>query len=358
VSVGILLGFEQFTSGFPRKLESRRYFVNVRRLMILFVAGLGLNAYAQIACTGEKSKVPVYKNVVIVVEENQSFEDVIRKDSKMPYLNELAARGGLAHRYYANTHPSMNDYFILTAGRRGTSLPYGLADTFGGIVSGDNVASILTRHDKSWKAYAENLPRTGYVEDGGDPHGLYVKRHNPFAYLKSVVEPASGLSQRENIVPFKQFAADVKDNKLPNYSFVVPNLVNDAHDNPKTRRLARCGDEESLQVADDWLKKNIKPLLDSESFQKDGLLIIVFDEACDTGSKKDGSLSPKQSGGGGGHIAGVLVGAHLPETGCVSDTIFHHESILRLSLRALGVEEFPGAAATAPDLGEFFVAEH
>ena len=65
-----------------------------------------------------------------------------------------------------------------------------------------------------------------------------------------------------------------------------------------------------------------------------------------------------QSGGGGGHIAGVLVGAHLPETGCVSDTIFHHESILRLSLRALGVEEFPGAAATAPDLGEFFVAEH
>lgn len=332
--------------------------MNVRRVMILFVAGLGLNAYAQIACTGEKSKIPVYKNVVIVVEENQSFEDVIRKDSKMPYLNELAARGGLAHRYYANTHPSMNDYFILTAGRRGTSLPYGLADTFGGIVSGDNVASILTRHDKSWKAYAENLPRTGYVEDGGDPHGLYVKRHNPFAYLKSVVEPASGLSQRENIVPFKQFAADLKDNKLPNYSFVVPNLVNDAHDNPKTRGGSACGDEESLQVADDWLKKNIKPLLDSESFQKDGLLMIVFDEACDKGSKKDGSLGPKQSGGGGGHIAGVLVGAHLPETGCVSDTIFHHESILRLSLRALGVEEFPGAAATAPDLGEFFVAEH
>jgi phospholipase C len=358
VSVGILLGFEQFTSGLPRKLEARRYFVNVRCLMILFVAGLGLNAHAQIACTGEKSKIPVFKNVVIVVEENQSFEDVIRKDSKMPYLNELAARGGLAHRYYANTHPSINDYFILTAGRRGTSLPYALADTFGGIVKGDNVASILTRHDKSWKAYAENLPRTGYVEDGGDPHGLYVKRHNPFAYLKSVVEPASGLSQRENIVPFKQFAADVKDNKLPNYSFVVPNLVNDGHDNPKTRRLARCGDEESLQVADDWLKKNIKPLLDSESFQKDGLLIIVFDEACDQGSKKDGSIGPKKSSGGGGHIAGVLVGAHLAETGCVSDTIFHHESILRLSLRALGVEEFPGAAATAPDLGEFFVAEH
>jgi len=329
--------------------------VNFRRFAILLIAAFGIHAHAQIACTGEKSKIPLFKNVVIVVEENQSFEDVIRKDSKMPYLNELAAQGGLAHRYYANTHPSINNYFILTAGRRGTSLPYALADLFNGIVGGDNVASILTRHEKSWKAYAENLPRTAYIAEGGDPQGLYVKRHNPFAYLKSVVEPVSGLSQRENIVPFKQFSSDLKDNKLPNYSFVVPNLFNDAHDNPKTRKASACGDDESLQTADDWLKKNIKPLLKSDSFQKDGLLMIVFDEACDKGPKKDSSLGPKQRGGGGGHIAGVLVGAHLPEGGCVSDTIFHHESILRLSLRALGVKEFPGAAATAPDLGEFFV---
>jgi acid phosphatase len=221
-------------------------------------------------------------------------------------------------------------------------------------VSGDNVASILTRHGKSWKAYAESLPRAGYVGDDSGPERLYAKRHNPFAYLKSVVEPNS---QRDNIVPFTQFAADLKANKLPNYSFVIPNLVNDAHDNPKTRKGASCGDVESLAVADDWLKTNIKPLVDSESFQKDGLLLIIFDEACDKGPKKDGSLNTSQKKGGGGHIAGVLVGAHLPSTGCVSDTVFNHESILRLTLRALGVKEFPGAAESAPDLGEFFVTD-
>jgi len=330
--------------------------LNFRRLVILVTAIFVGHAHAQNVCTGEKSKIPLFKNVVIVVEENQSFEDVIRKDSRMPYLNELAAQGGVAHRYYANTHPSINNYFFLTTGKRATGLPYALADLFNGIVGGDNVANILMRHQKTWKAYAENLPRTGYVLEGGDPHGLYVKRHNPFAYLKSVVEPASGLSQRDNIVPFKEFSSDLKDNKLPNYSFVVPNLFNDAHDNPKTRKASVCGDEESLKTADDWLKKNIAPLLKSDSFQKDGLLMIVFDEACDRGPKKDSSIGPKQSSGGGGHIAGVLVGAHLPAGGCVSDTIFHHESILRLSLKALGVEEYPGAAATAPDLGEFFVA--
>jgi len=334
-----------------------RSYKSVNRLLILLIACLGSNSTAQIACPGEKSKIPVFQHVVIVVEENQSFEDVIRKDSKMPYLNELASRGGLAHRYYANTHPSINDYFILTTGRRGTSLPYALADTFGGIVSGESVATILTRHGKSWKAYAENLPQAGYIGTDSGPGRLYARRHNPFAYLRGVVDPSPGGGQRENIVPFTRFAADLKDNKLPNYSFVIPNLVNDAHDNPRTRRGAACGDDESLKTADDWLKTNIKPLVDSPSFEKDTLLLIVFDEACDKGGKKDGSLNMSQKKGGGGHIAGVLVGAHLPSTGCVSDTVFNHESILRLTLRALGVNEFPGAAETAPDLGEFFLPE-
>src|SRR5882757_598292 len=330
---------------------------NTRCFLIFLVTTFGFNVHAQVPCTGDKSKIPLFRNVVIVVEENQSFEDVVRKDSKMPYLNDLAARGALAHRYYANTHPSINDYFILTAGRRGTSLPSALADTFGGIVSGENVASILTRHGKSWKAYAENLPQAGYIGTDSGPGRLYARRHNPFAYLRSVVDPAPSGGQRDNIVPFTQFAADLKDNKLPNYSFVIPNLVNDAHDNPRTRRGAACGDDESLKTADDWLKMNIKPLVDSPSFEKDTLLLIVFDEACDKGGKKDGSLNMSQKKGGGGHIAGVLVGAHLPSTGCVSDTVFNHESILRLTLRALGVNEFPGAAETAPDLGEFFLPE-
>lgn len=327
------------------------------RLLLTTAMALGAAAQAQVACAGDKSKIPGFRNVVVVVEENQSFEDVIRKDSKMPYLNELAAQGGLALGYYANTHPSINNYFILTAGRRATSLPYPLADTFGGVVNGENVASILSRHGKSWKVYAESLPRAGSLDSDPGPERLYAKRHNPFAYFKSVVEPAAGTNPRENMVTFTQFAVDRKAGKLPNYSFVLPNLINDAHDHPKTRKGAACGDGDSLAAADNWLKANLKPLVDSESFQKDGLLLIVFDEACDKGSKKDNRLNPVQKSGGGGHIAGVLVGAHVPAAGCVSDTVFNHEAVLKLSLKALGVEEFPGLSAKAPDLGEFFVDE-
>jgi hypothetical protein len=219
----------------------------------------------QIACTGGDEDTSVQKQSLWL--RKTRFLDVIRR-TRDAIPERTGGAGRIGTSLPRTLIPRSTTIFLSLRDDGGTCF-YGLADTFGGVVSGDNVASILTRHDKSWKAYAENLPRTGYVEDGGDPHGLYVKRHNPFAYLKSVVEPASGLSQRENIVPFKQFGPDLKDNKLPNYSFVVPNLVNDAHDNPKTRRLRDAAMKESLRVADDWLKKNIKPLLDSESFQKD-----------------------------------------------------------------------------------------
>jgi hypothetical protein len=37
-----------------------------------------------------------------------------------------------------------------------------------------------------------------------------------------------------------------------------------------------------------------------------------------------------------------------------SDQLLHHETTLKLWLRALGIQQFHGLAATAPDAREFF----
>lgn len=321
------------------------------KLAILLYLG-SLPALAQTPCKGTPTVVPQVKHVFVVVEENQSYEDIIGNPD-MPYLNELAAHGGLARQYYANTHPSINNYFDLTSGRRGTGLPGFSADIFRGTVAGDNVASLLTKHGKTWKSYAEDLPSAGYV---GDNQGLYAKRHNPFAYYQSVLndKAPSGQSQKEQIVPFQQFTADWKSGHLPEYSFIIPNLFNDAHTNSRTHKNAPCRDPESLRVADHWLQEHLKPVIETESFRKDSLLILVFDEACDAGSKADRRYDKSQSRGGGGRIPMILVGAGIPAEGCVSDTVFHHESALKLSLKALGVGEFPGNSRNAADMGEFF----
>jgi len=322
-------------------------------MLLVYILWLGgLPAKAQTACQGTPSVLPQVQHVFVVVEENQSYDDVIGNPD-MPYLNQLASHGGLARQYFANTHPSINNYFYLTAGHRGTSLPGFSADVFGGTVAGDNIASLLTKHGKTWKAYAEDLPGVGYV---GDNQGLYAKRHNPFAYFTSVLndKTPSGKSQKDQIVPFQQFTADWKSGHLPEYSFLVPNLFDDAHTNSRTRRSAACRDPESLRVADHWLVQNLKPVIETETFRKDSLLVIVFDEACDQGSKADSHFDPKRPRGGGGRIPVVLVGAGIPADGCVSDTVFHHESVLKLSLKVLGINEFPGGSGNAPDMGEFF----
>jgi len=320
--------------------------------LVAFLAVFGLTAGAQTPCKGTPASVPQVQHVFLVVEENQSFDDVIGNPD-MPYLNQLASQGGLARQYYANTHPSINNYFYLTSGHKGTSLPWFSADVFKGPVLGDNIASLLTKHGKSWKAYAEDLPGVGYV---GDNQGLYAKRHNPFSYYQNVLDDKtpSGKPQREQIVPFQQFTSDWKGGHLPDYSFIIPNLIDDAHNNPRTGKGSACRDPESLRQADHWLEQNLKPVVDTDSFHKDSLLIVVFDEACDRGSKADAHFTPRQRKGGGGRIPVVLVGVGIPSDGCVSDTVFHHESALKLALRALGVNEFPGASGSAPDMGEFF----
>src|SRR6185312_2571768 len=107
----------------------------------------------------------------------------------------------------------------------------------------------------SWKSYAENLPAVGSLQNYADD---YVRYHNPAAFMSDVVNDAT---QRNNLVPFTQFAMDLASNALPNYAMVIPNLCNDAHN---------C----SLATADNWLRTNIDPLVKNAGFQRDGLLII------------------------------------------------------------------------------------
>ena len=256
-----------------------------------------------------------FGHVFVVTEENTDYVDVTT--SSMPYLMGLAAQYGLATQYYANTHPSIGNYFELATGQIITN-----NDGYSQIVSVDNIVRELVAAGKTWKSYAEDLPSVGYT--GGDV-GNYARKHNVFALLSDV---ANDPAQTNRLVPFTQFATDLANGTLPTFSNIVPNLCNDAHD---------CG----LDVADSWLQTNIAPLIASPVFQQDGLLIIVFDEAGGDNTN------------GGGRIVWVAVSPKAKRA-YQSTTLYQHPSTLRLILKGLGVSVFPGAAASAPDMTEFF----
>ena len=256
-------------------------------------------------------------HIVVVVEENASFGGVIGNPA-MPYLNGLATQYGLATEYYANTHPSIGNYFMLTVGNVVTN-----DNAFSRVVGDDNIVRQLVATGKTWKSYAEDLPSPGYT--GGDTGG-YARKHNVFALLADVVNNPAQVS---NLVPFTQFSADLAASALPNYSVVAPNLCNDAHD---------C----SLTTADGWLQTNIGPLLSSTQFLRDGLLIVVFDEGPDSDVTR-----------GGGRVAWIAASPRS-KRGYRSSVFYQHQSTLRLTADLLGLPVLPNGSAGAPDMREFF----
>jgi phosphatidylinositol-3-phosphatase len=287
------------------------------RYSAVFTACLLLVA---IGCGGGSSRgsgpPPASAKVFLVVEENHSYSDVIG-NSAMPYLNGLASKFAVGTQYFANTHPSIGNYFMLATGVIESN-----NDAFAGTVSDDNVVRELLKAGKTWRSYAESLPSAGYL--GGDT-GDYLKHHNPVTYFSDVI----GTPQASNVVPFAQFSSDVASGSLPDFSFIVPNIMHDAHNG-------------TLAAADQWLQANLDPLVTSNGFQNNAVLIIVFDESEVTDSAH-----------GGGHVAFVIVGPQI-KPGLQSTRLYQHESTLRLVLSTLGVTTFPGNSASAPQMGEFF----
>jgi phosphatidylinositol-3-phosphatase len=272
-------------------------------------------------------KIPVVAHVFVLVEENHSYNSVIG-NSAMPYTNSLAQKYALATQYYANRHNSLPNYFMLTVGDLVTT-----NDLFTGTVSQNNVVRALTSAGKSWKVYAESLPQPGFTAASNAP---YARDHNPFTYFSDVVNSSS---QTANIVPFTQLATDLQNGTVPDYAMIVPDLSNDGHDCPG--EAGNCTDTQKLSNIDDWVKNNIGPLINGSALQN-SVLIYTWDE----GDVNDMANQ-------GGHVATILVSPKV-RAGFQSKTMYQHQSALKLSMQLLGVTDFPGAAASATDMTEFF----
>src|SRR6266566_455372 len=274
----------------------------LRQIFALSILGLLI-----CALQARGQTLPQFGHVVIVPLENHGYSQVVGSSS-MPYLNSLIAKYGLATNYHADTHPSIGNYFMLTAGQIITNddgqTPSSLP------LSVDNIALEVQNAGKTWKDYPETS-------------GNYIVRHDPLQYFTNI--------NSANLSDFSQFPTDLANHALPNFSFITPNGCNDAHD---------CG----LSTADSWLQSNIDPLVKSTYLQPggDGLLIIVFDE--DNGSE-------------GNHVACVIVSPLLVSAGFQSNNSYKHENALQLMTAALGLNTSGlGAAAKAANMSEFFHA--
>ena len=235
------------------------------------------------------AQVPRPNYVVIVIEENHSYNQIIG-NSSAPYINSLAndTLGLLFTQSYAITHPSQPNYIWLFSGDNqgvtNDNVPSGLPFTT------NNLGAELLKNGYSFKGYSEDLPSVGYT---GNSSGAYARKHSPWINWQD--SPTNGIPSSLN-VPFSDFPTNYI--ALPWLSFVIPNLNHDMHDG-------------SVAAGDTWLKNNLDGYIQWAK-KNNGLFILTFDE-------DDGSSS--------NHIATIFVG-QMVKSGTFNNKI-NHLNILR-----------------------------
>lgn len=271
---------------------------------------------------------PTIGHVVTVVLENTSWETVRSRSGQaaMPFLSGLASSGVALDRMFGVDHNSLTNYVAMTSGHTSTATTKAncpLYDCVYESPADTNLGDQLEAAGRTWKAYLDGMPApcTRPVEGGGDPyqHG-YATRHNPFVYYRDVVSDPARCAAHD--VPFSDFATDLGAGTLPDWSLVVPDTCNDAHDGGTA-----CG----LDDADRWLAANIGPLLSDPAFTSDGMLVVTFDES--VGTDHRGCCTNAV----GGHIHTVVWSPKITIPGRTSAVAYSHFSLLRTVEQLFGL---------------------
>ncbi|CAN5842714.1 hypothetical protein BH11MYX2_BH11MYX2_10310 [soil metagenome] len=316
----------------------------------LFVAGLALaactvntsgNVVGQ-TCSPLSATTPAQSalessfqgTVFTIVLENKSRSQLLNSaDAK--YFQSLVAQGALAKGYSdALVHPSEPNYIWMVSGQN-----FGILDddepTAHHLATTSHLADQIEKVGKTWKTYQESMGEPCQVVS----HGLYAVKPNPFVSFDDIVgwDGTNFTRQQrclDHVVDYSQFDADLAADKVPDYVFITPNMINDMHDG-------------SIADGDKWLSTEVPKILSSPAYLNGGVLFITADEgkgrsATDWTQDDDPpflALSP------------------LAKAGYVSDAPYDTTSYLKTVQAILGVDPLPcgdaqdvSAAVTMDDL--------
>ena len=261
--------------------------------------------------------VPRFDHVVIVIEENHDYSQIIGSSSAS-YINSLAAGGALMTQSHALTHPSQPNYVAFFSGSTQgvtTDSVYPHSQ-----FTAPNLGAKLLAAGFTFSGYSETMPSVGF--DGasaGTSPATYQRKHNPWVDWQdaSIPLPANKLPPSVNQPYAGYFPAATAYATLPTLSIVVPNQLDDMHDG-------------TIAQGDAWLQANLGAYA-TWCRSHNSLLVVTFDE---------------NDGTSGNHIVTIFTGASVM-SGQYSQTIDHY-NVLRTLEDMYGLPHTAGSATAAP----------
>ncbi|MGH3627790.1 MAG: alkaline phosphatase family protein [Sciscionella sp.] len=252
---------------------------------------------AQAAAPRHSASVPHYSHVVVVMEENHGYGQIIGNPAA-PFENAIARSGVNFTDAHAEYHPSQPNYLEFFSGStHGVSDDHCITNR----LHDPSLGGQLRAAGTTFTGYADGLPKPGsLICESGD----YRRYHNvPLAFSDV---PAS------SVVPFSQFPRG-RYAQLPAVSWVTPNYAHDMHNG-------------TVAAGDAWLRANLGGYA-RWATDHNSLLIVVFDEDDDSG--------------GTNHIPAILSGAHLKTGGNTSSIT--HDTLLALIEDSFGLPRLGNA---------------
>lgn len=331
------------------------------------------------ATTPADLAIPRYDHIIVIIEENKSYQQVINQ-SFAPNTNNYAKQYGVAINYYGVVHPSEGNYVAMIGGSTfgihdddayyctpkssdpncGSDLDLTYVQPYvNHTINSRNLVDQLEDHGLTWKGYYENLPAGGYTTGAkivnagpndpntGRPVALYAAKHNGFINFADVQNNQKRLA---NIVDFNQLDADLQSGNLPNFSHIVPNQCNEMHGasicpagpsgtsavtDPNLRAIVQAGDTQigtlvnRITSSSFWSKGNNAIILawDEDNF------VAPFTQGC------CGYDPTSPANFGGGLIPMVVITNNGPR-GVKDQTPYNQYSLLRTVEDAFGIHEY------------------
>lgn len=271
---------------------------------------------------GTESKPGTYKHVIWIFMENQSYGTIIGSP-QAKYINAVAGECGLATGYHNVTHPSLPNYIAATSGLPYSAL-HGFLPDCGPGGSCQTPARSIFAQGETWRAYDESMPSACDRANAGN----YAVRHNPAVYYTTLRGCAS------SDVPYSQLAADLAHNRLPAFSFITPNLIDDMHNGTVAQGSA-------------WLSRNLPVILGSSEYRNGSTVVFVTWDEGEGGHYAAGEQCATNTSDVSCRVATLVISPSTKQ-GTRSGALFSHYSLLATTEQLLHLAKLglAGSAAT------------
>ncbi len=286
------------------------------------------------------------QHVVVVIEENHSYSQIIGDVTDAPYINNtLVGQGGLLYSgSYSPEHPSQPNYLDLFSGSNqgitGDYLPSAPQYTEP-LANAANLGAQLLNSGHTFHEYNQSYSpidnTSSYNQASYNAYSgisgatsaqlsdTYVRKHNAVVnWVNPNLTAVSGnLLPLSTMSGFSEFPTTASGYaSLPTVSFVIPNLENDMHNG-------------SIATGDAWLQQNLSGYLQWAK-TNDSLLLVTWDE--------NNYTLPDSN-----HIATIINGDPSLFVAGNSQQVFNSYSVLRTLEDMYGLG-YAGNASTSPDL--------